>query len=522
VGSGMEACPLRSSDEDQQLTEAYVADAKGNRLDMICVDTMETDDVDLILRSKNMEGEDVIIYFNESAGCYMFEEELLTNENALRVSIGSAEESVKLKVVNNSAGTFTDIVKDDARPSAGTTQPGSNEPLQVISVKCQEVGDLEADVHYQFSVEFNREPSSSELAQLKWKWKIPNGYWQDCYGKDGKIAHGKSSAELSWNPNFIGSEVIVMAYMNSQDEKKSVTKKVVKANEIIIVVGSDSEGEAISQWLHGPDSGTHKEYGNKLRFGAQAVREVRENYTKENYLTVFIFTDGYNDEELNAFQAGILRYNSKGNIIRVNSVSQIIQHINFGNSLIPRASVKIGIVKIFSHGIPNSIEFGMYGKNDKGQRFNHDTANALREQSFDAQAEVWSFACRTGNYDSRINASSSSFSYGPNWMDDVQPDKSLAQRIADQLNVLVYAYLVRTDYSPTYAEGPDIAYRKEYIDIEDDMVDLSGRDLSGNLTYDKVLWNRRGAYAKPRAGTSPGGIPRTLYKFEKGSDPVPQ
>ena len=150
VGSGVEACPLRSSDEDQQLTEAYVADAKGNRLDSISVDTMETDDVDLIIRSKNMEGEDVIIFFNESAGCYMFEEELLTKENALRVSIDSAEESVKLKVVNNSAATFNDIVKDDVGPRNGAAHPDRNAPLQLNSIKCHEAGDLQVDVHYQF------------------------------------------------------------------------------------------------------------------------------------------------------------------------------------------------------------------------------------------------------------------------------------------------------------------------------------------------------------------------------------
>ncbi|EJL61997.1 hypothetical protein [Flavobacterium sp. CF136] len=51
----------------------------------------------------------------------------------------------------------------------------------------------------------------------------------------------------------------------------------------------------------------------------------------------------------------------------------------------------------------------------------------------------------------------------------VLSEESLTQKLSEQLNATVYAYLRKSNYTPTWVEGKDEVYKKKYtkIDVEE-------------------------------------------------------
>jgi len=86
-----------------------------------------------------------------------------------------------------------------------------------------------------------------------------------------------------------------------------VNKEVIK--ETIIIVGTEQ---------HSTNS------ANKLMFPAQAVREVRENFSDNPDLEVLIFKDGYTSRQLKAFSDAVLFFNKDARVIEINNVEELI------------------------------------------------------------------------------------------------------------------------------------------------------------------------------------------------------
>ena len=104
----------------------------------------------------------------------------------------------------------------------------------------------------------------------------------------------------------------------------------------------------------------------------------------------------------------------------------------------------------------------------------------------------------------------------------VKPEESLAQKLADHLNAIVYAFLRRSNYTSTWLDGGDQSYTKNYITIEDEDISnpLNPMDWYRKLNrkgWDQALWNTSGAYMAPTSGKTPGGLlEEGMFIFEKG------
>ena len=252
-------------------------------------------------------------------------------------------------------------------------------------------------------------------------------------------------------------------------------------------------------------------------FPAQAVREINENYKNTKKVTVLIFTDGFNSLQLSTIEKDSKKMNSLTNFKKINTVTSLINYINSGDSVITRDKVKIGTIKIFSHGLPSILDFGLDGKNENSQRFQISQVAKLKVESFIKNPEIYSYACRTGNSDSNwMNTSYDS----KNWSTVVKPEESLAQKLSDHLDAKVYAFIRRSNYTSTWLDKGDENYKRKYITIEDEEVSnpLNPKDWL-RTGWDDSLWNPDGAYAKPTVGNTPTGLPSEMYKFEKDKAP---
>ncbi|OWP83505.1 hypothetical protein BWK59_10140 [Flavobacterium davisii] len=113
------------------------------------------------------------------------------------------------------------------------------------------------------------------------------------------------------------------------------------------------------------------------------------------------------------------------------------------------------------------------------------------------------------------------YKYDKNWAELVKPQESFAQVLSEHLDAIVYAYLRRSNYSPTWLDKGDKEYKKKYTTIEDEEVSAPYNPVDWfRDTWDEALWNLNGAYTAPKSGSSPGGnLPSGIFKFEKGKTP---
>jgi hypothetical protein len=259
-----------------------------------------------------------------------------------------------------------------------------------------------------------------------------------------------------------------------------------------------------------------------MMFPAQAVREIRQNYKSSKHATIIMFKDGFTEMELTIIKKDARNWNKTLYFKKINSVKELIDYINKGDATVKRSDVKIGTIKIFSHGLPSVLDFGLDGKNNSIQQFTTNNVSTLSKESFIASPIIYSYACRTGNSDNRLLAYTPSYKYDEDSMKLVKPEESLAQKLSKKLNATVYAFLRRSNYTPTWLDGGNTEYKKEYITIDDDEVSnpLNPKDWF-RKGWDEALWNSKGAFDLPRSGDSPGGIlPNGMYKFEKGKKPI--
>ncbi|MEO8234259.1 MAG: hypothetical protein ABI549_02490 [Flavobacterium sp.] len=358
---------------------------------------------------------------------------------------------------------------------------------------------------YTYKASLSREPKPEEIKMLRWASKNDDGKTNELSGVSTHNALVKDKIIIGIAVNQDCDKVRIYAYYKKEDEKASVVTDVENI-EILLIVGTEQHSQT---------------YGNKLMFPAQAVREVRESYKHNKKVTIVIFTDGFNALELSTIEKDSKKINSLVNFKKINSITQLISYINNGEGSNTRDKVKVGIVKIFSHGLPSILDFGLDGSNSKSQRFEISHIAKLKVDSFTKKAEIYSYACRTGNADDRLVAYSDNYEYEQDWVKIVKPEESLAQKLSDHLDARVHAFLRRSNYTSTWVEGGDESYKKKYITIEDEEVSnpINPKDWF-RKGWDDALWNPEGGYSKPASGKTPGGLlPSGMYVFEKGKKP---
>lgn len=288
------------------------------------------------------------------------------------------------------------------------------------------------------------------------------------------------------------------------------TKVHFNTNEVILIVGTEQHS---------------KDYGEALMFPAQAVREVRENFLSYPHLTIIIFTDGYTPLSLDIIKRDAKSWNPTLYFKKINSTSELIKYINEGDSTVNRTIIKVDTIKIFSHGYPLSLEFGLDGSNESSQSFGIDDITKLQINAFKTNPSIYSYACRTGNSDTRPEASIATrfytYTYDHEDLKFVKPENSLAQKLSDHIDAKVFAFIRRSEYGPTWNDLKDTSgYGKTRMTIESEDANglgsvLNPKNFGQRNHYDEILWNPKGALKPPTSGDSPRGLPKGIYLFEK-------
>ncbi|MEN4759614.1 hypothetical protein ABEG63_04665 [Chryseobacterium sp. C39-AII1] len=275
---------------------------------------------------------------------------------------------------------------------------------------------------------------------------------------------------------------------------------------------------------------------NKLMFMAQAIRRIRISSVQ----TVLYFTHGYSSNMIFEFEKSLRNYKKNIKIIAIKNISELINYINLGytNNIqgdyrtIPNENgsmYKVNNLYIYSHGMPSRITFmldwDLYKKNNNikssedanGNELNLSNYTKLNPSSFSKDAEIWSFACRTGlsiDNDTEIER----FTWGEN--------ESLAQKLSDRLNCKTHAFLKRSNYENTWGSQSDridlkIADNLEKINIHTTKEDKFREYKKSEIQIDgKYPWQPQGAYNDVKAGDFPLGPPNCMCLFQKNKDVI--
>lgn len=382
-------------------------------------------------------------------------------------------------------------------------------PLRIVKLdgpfdeKGQKVTVLEKEKWYAYKViQFNRTPKNYEIKRIKWATQYDKGEINTKYPS----VIGEKEVHFKIPEKVNVTRLRVFAYLEKPIDEVSVETSLIK-EEVIIIVGTEQHSQS---------------YGNKLMFPAQAVREIKKNYRKHKHTNILIFKDKFTAMQLSIIKRDAKKWNNTVYFKQIESVTDLINYINKGDATITRASLKIGKIIIFAHGLASIIDFGLEGENEASQKFKIEHVKKLNKESFTEHPVIYSYACRTGNSDTRkIVTYWKGYKYDSDTIKLVKPEESLAQKFADHLNAEVHAFLRRTDYTSSWLDGGDKLYTKDYITIEDEEVSnpLDPRDWI-KKGWDEALWNSSGAYLAPTSGYTPAGLLEGgMFVFKKDKKP---
>ncbi|MDQ0594789.1 hypothetical protein QFZ37_003158 [Chryseobacterium ginsenosidimutans] len=400
--------------------------------------------------------------------------------------------------------------------------------------KNKKVDVIEKDKWYTYKVtQFNREPKKGELQNLRWAVKYDDGTLKNF--KDVSCKGYKEITHKVLGSND-SSKLKMYAFFKAPNENASVKVDIIVLCDAIMVVGSE---------LHEPT------YGNKMRFFAQAVRTLLLNKDKWKKVSLIYFNTvqplkkkSYNQEEIDEMKKSLLSKYSNIEIdyTEIKDVSEMIDKIN--------GYKHIKVLHFYSHGMPSKITFGLghIGANIDGpQTFSFSEATKLKKDIFEKNAQVHSYACRTGNnqkdvmqddftpyytinyfagkadftekhltkesaqkrYTELKRGFSNVYLYEPStFPSDIHSEESLAQKLANYLGISVFAFKTRSDYQPTW-HG-----KFNEIKIPDKSVEKGEHGLAFWQDGDHALWNRTGAINGVKGGNTPKGLDNKLTEFK--------
>lgn len=384
--------------------------------------------------------------------------------------------------------------------------PRGQQQLAVLKVEGKSV--LENGESYDFTAtQFNHKPAPVEMRNLKWAYSLDGGKTQTPFksGTTG-IKNDNAYKNITINVPEDIFDAVIYAYVHKIEEAATLKVKILQ-REYVVIAGTEQ---------HSPN------YGNKLMFPAQAVRSVRTLYPHKRYCTLLLFTDGYNKAERDVIKRDVFKHNPLVHFKELNSKAALVDYLNKGDKHCDRSKIIVKELTIFSHGLPSILDFGLDGSNEAVQRFGIGDVESLSIPAFSIKPTVYSYACRTGNSDSRLVTLNPQYTYGTDWATLVKPQSSLAQVLANHLNAEVYAYLRRSFYMNTWLDGGDKQYKEQYEEVEDESINGWMTPKKWIVDWDEALWNSNGAVSGPTAGTTPKGLPQNMYIFRKDKDPIPQ
>ncbi len=280
--------------------------------------------------------------------------------------------------------------------------------------------------------------------------------------------------------------------------------------EIIVVVASD-------------------EHDNSFKFINAAIRELRKmsnrkSASTQNRTLVLANVNNFYSEK------AIAKIKSRGekygfSVMVVNSEQDLADYINGTQENVHgecRDIDKITAMKFYAHGTPGNIHMN-YGFNSDWAinkkfigKINENEPSTYSDDVFSKGACVTSYACRTGagndlsrGMDNPIGDLENNVGYQRTLS---RTDKSLAQFMANEWDVRVYALLERSYYqslfSTGYGFGNQFKNIKGNLDAEPEIIDGKTMTLGGSVKDVEVC-----------DGMS--NVSRKWWTFEKGKKALP-
>lgn len=213
--------------------------------------------------------------------------------------------------------------------------------------------------------------------------------------------------------------------------------------DYIAVVGARTRTWDIS--FGGATRTFRSDKGNQYMFINQGLLQLRlfpnstPNYTKQRILVVF--QHGYTQTDINRINEYTKSLNAR--IVYVKTVDELVKFLN------QRIEKQRSIKKLvfFSHGLVGKISLRYEGDDIRSGEFTSSSVSNVNKMVFSYDAEVTSYACRTG-----IGKDGDSFKNSA----EALPEESLAQDMANKWMVTVKAFERRSLYAKTYGTSQEI------------------------------------------------------------------
>lgn len=252
--------------------------------------------------------------------------------------------------------------------------------------------------------------------------------------------------------------------------------------------------------------------GNKMMFIGQAARELGEFKRSKPALarTLVLFTPSYNDAMLSAARSSAEGYGAK--VVIVTNARELIDYLNSGKD---RTQSPIEQLSLFSHGVPQRIAFGYHITGDYQMSLDVLNYSKISPQAFSPTAQIDSYACRTGMGNRPEYPIEEAIQFFP------QTNESLAQLLANHLQVKVRAYVRRSDYRNTWGTF-DERRMGDLCGITDNSVpgqewckkwNLLRKERKDNNDEFDFTYQKIGALNPVISGDTPIGVPGGHLEF---------
>ncbi|MEN1835362.1 PAAR domain-containing protein [Pseudomonas lijiangensis] len=231
-------------------------------------------------------------------------------------------------------------------------------------------------------------------------------------------------AELLADPHLQQRALLSGALVQPGRSSSTVAKESLTP-ELIAVAGSQH------------DTGS----GNKMMFIGQAVSELAGFKRNKSDLTrtLIVFTPSYSTEMLSAARNSAKAYGA--GYVSVANAKGLIEYLNRGKD---RNQSPIEHLSLFSHGVPQRIAFGYQLVEDPQMSLDVLNYKDISVLAFSSAAQIDSYACRTGMGNLSEYRIEDGIQFFP------QTNESLAQLLADHLQIKVRAFIRRSDYKNTW------------------------------------------------------------------------
>lgn len=350
------------------------------------------------------------------------------------------------------------------------------EVLEVTNKTNAKVGDTVEYKVTQYNVASNKITEAQKKC-IKWDYKVEGGKKEHLVDEHNNPFQGET-IRFNVPHAWVEKSVLLMPYMNQSTEKISVKTNISPSEEYIVVVGKQSHSSDWKRNLAASFIDSVVAPNSKLMFIHQAFRRMRLN---SNISFTFLLCHSpnganaleYTDKQINAIQDTVENtYN--GTFVKVSSAKQIINYINTGDVnnferiTSKRKNKPIKQLLFYSHGVVGeiSLALGPTGFDLTEFSFKEAEVKKINQDAFDAKAHIYSYACRTGLGNSKIDKSiyinEKKDKDDPNNKYNLLSSQSLAQKIANISNSVVYAYLKRTWYGDTLFTNDEYDFMDAY------------------------------------------------------------